>query len=261
MENENGVVKFWKLIFRNFWNLVIQNFLYFLLTLPILVWIYVYANGYLNGDGGTQDFFPGISYFAVLVLQMPTALFYVLAFVSAVIRGPLSMGMAFVTKSLISGRKMRLRDLFTQAGKNFKQGIIFGLCEVILLIIALINIFGGLQSDVTYLNTVLMISKWVTVFILIFLSLLRPYLYLNAVSVRLGTLAIIKNSGIFAIMNIWKNLLALVIICVFWIVTVSVFPIISLFTLPLIAYSFQWLCYGTLCYPMVKKFLIDTQTE
>lgn len=255
MADENGIKKFWKSVLSNFWRLAGINILYFLLTLPILLWVYVFAVGYLSEYGGAPDIFRGLDYFAVLVYRVPTAIFYALALLSTVLRGPLTMGMAFSVRNLISGRQVLISDLFKQAIDNLGQGILFGIAEIIIVLVALNNILGGLRSDAAYIDTALLISKWVTVFVLIFLSFLRPYLYFYAVSVKLATWPIIKNSAIFAIMNLWKNIVASLLICVFWFLSVSLFPIAAVIVLPFAAYSFDWLCYGVLCYPVAEKYL------
>jgi len=253
MRPTNDFGKSLRSVFRGFMKLAEANFVYFIFSLPFLAWVYIYANGYMNTGEDITDYLPGINYYAVLLLQMPTAFFYVLAYISAAIRGPLSMGMAYMTKSMSEGEKVSIVDMFSKSAHNFIHGIVFSTCETVVLLAYIAGVFRGLNLEAGNIIESMTAFKWLAVILLVFLSLMRPYLYLGEVTVKLGLWETVKNAARFAANNIVKNLLSFLIVCIFWFISVYFIPIISLITLPFIIYSFQWMCSSALCYPTVKK--------
>jgi len=246
-----------------FHRLAFVNVICFLVFLPVFAWFYLVLNTYIHAGllGGMVSVLPGLSFFAALLLGLPSVVFYVLFGVSAILIGPFLLGLHTVTGALLRGRHVWISDLFIQALKNAKQGVLLGLFCVIGMHLLLWNIFGGIYSAVPWISVMLMVSRWVSIGLLVFLFLAFPYFCQITVSISQPFHTVVKNAGILARVRLGRGLLLLFGMGVFWWGMLSLFPLLGLIGLPLVSIGLTALAQTAVCLPVVEQYVLNPARE
>ena len=246
-----------------FHRLALVNLICFFVFLPVMTWFYLVLNTYINHADlrGMIDILPGLAFYAGLLLQLPPVFFYALLLLSAVLFGPFLMGLHYVAGTMIQGEQVWISDLLHHAHLNAKQGVLMGIFCVILTHLLLWNIFGGMYSYVTWISVVFLISRWVSVGILFFLLMVLPYFCQIAPSISQPIRVITKNAGILARVHLWRGLLLLFGLFVFWWGLLSLFPLIGLLGLPLLSIGLTVLAQTAVCRPLVERYVLEPARE
>jgi len=246
---------------RGIWilhRLAAVNLICFLLFLPVLSWFYLVLNTYLHATQivGMGLVLPGLGFYADLLLRLPPVVFYALFAVSAVLFGPFLLGLHYVAGAAWAGRHLWVSDLFTQARQNARQGVILGLACILGTHLLLWNIFGGLTSPISWLAMGLVLSRWVSLGLLLFLLLALPYACQIAVSIDLSIGAILKNARILTRVYLGRGLLLLSLTAVYWWGSLSVFPILGLLGLPLLSLGLTAFAQAAVVCPVVERHVL-----
>ena len=121
--------------------------------------------------------------------------------------GFVNVGAAYVTRGIVMGDPVfPYSDFFYAIKRNWRQGLIVGIIDFILL--------GLLGFDLYYLFTSAhrildYFFLWTTVGITLIYIFMRYYLYLQLVTFDLSIRKLLKNSLIFSILGLKRNILAL----------------------------------------------------
>ena len=67
-------------------------------------------------------------------IAIPPIVSYVLVAISALIYGPVTCGFAYAMRNLSTERHVWFSELFSRAKENFKQGIVFGIVDIIVFV-------------------------------------------------------------------------------------------------------------------------------
>jgi hypothetical protein len=255
---KNRFFIFWEIYFRKFWRFVTVNLIYFVVTLPMLLYFYYTANGYfaaIMGDSYT-DLLPGVGFIAALVSGFPKWLDVLLLALSAVLYGPIKMGVTYVFRNFTREEHAWISDIWDKAWENKWQGLVLGILDILLSLLLTNNIFGSFASDSSGVGVVLLISRYLSAVLLVLLLFVRHYSYLIAISVELPLRGVIRNSCLFIIMGLGRNILALLACAAIWAVTLFTLPIVSVVAIPLLTYSLAGFASVYICYPTVKKYII-----
>lgn len=254
---------FWEIVIRKIWRLITMNLIYFVITLPMLLWAFFTLNGFLVSYFGEEIYnesflslFLGIEYYATLIAYVPTYLYYPLLILSVVLYGPATMGMTYMLRNFSREEHAWSSDFFTRALSNFKQGLFFGLLDVVVIVFLVNNIIGNFTASSDAMGIVLLVAKYISIPLLVIYMFMRHYFYMIAVTVDLSVIAILKNSWLFVVLGFFRNLWVAVINIIIWVVCLFTIQFISFITLPLILYSFTGFITVYCCYPVVKKYLI-----
>jgi len=240
-------------------RLAVVNFVCFLAFLPVFSWFYLLVNTYIHAsfDTGVVDLLPGIGYFAGLLLRLPPLVFYALLILSALLLGPLLLGLHAVTGGIVTGRHVWVSDFFSEALRNARQGVILGLFCVVAGQLTLWNIFGGLHSDTAWLAFLLSVSRWISVLLFLLFWLTVPFVCQIAVSLEQPLWAVVKNGMILSRVYLGRGLLALLGIGLTWWVTTVSFPGLSLLSLPLLSIGFTAFVQTAVSRPIVDRYLLE----
>ena len=203
------------------------------------------------------DMLPGIGYFAGLLLRLPAPAFYPLLALSALVFGPLLLGLHAVVGGIRSGRHVWVSDCFLEARRNAKQGVALGLFLVTAGHLMLWNMFGGLTSDVPWIAFLLVVSRWVSVGFFLLLGLALPFVCQIIISVEQPLWAAVKNGLILARVHVGRGLLLLLGIGVYWWLTTITIPAVSLFSLPLLSIALTAFAQASASLPPVEKYLLE----
>ncbi len=169
------------------------------------------------------------------------------------------IGTTYIMRNMVRGEMVFMKDDFFYAIKrNVKQGLILGILDFVFVFLLFYDIyffylnFGG--------GTWSVVGFWASLVIFFFYFIMRFYTYLQALTFDLSLKKIFKNSLIFSILGMKRNLLALLgIICVivlnFFIMQVLL-PVGILLPF-LISVSLMTFMANYAAWPVVKRYMID----
>ena len=258
-KKQSGIILFLKIFFRKFWKFAAVNFIYFLVTLPVLLQMYLSFNGFLAEVIGEEglNFLPGLGIYAAVIVNFPPVLMNVLMVVSIILYGPVKMGMTYILRNFACEDHAWFSDLFSRAKSNRKQGLIFGILDFAVIGFLLNNIFGIFSGVLPIVSSL----RFLSIIALVYYSFMRRYFFMLAVTVELSVFSIIKNSFIFACIGLGRNILASAACAATWYVCLFIYPPVTFFALPLITYSLAGFCEVFICYPVVHKYMVIPSLE
>ena len=263
---KNGFFQFFELFFRKFWRFISTNLCYFLVTLPMLIFVFYLVNGIfadkLEALGEGNILLAGVGFIASFFSFVPSFLNAPLLIISVLLYGPVTMGLTYMYRNFAREEHAWASDLWSRAWANARQGLFFGILDILLTYLFIRGIFGNVAEagrNISYaLSTILSVISGLALVIWLFM---RHYTYLMAVTINLNVLQILKNAWLFVVLGFRRNLIsALVTLCSI-VVSFLLAPLITVITVPLIFYAFTWFCTVFTCYPIVKKYLIVPALE
>ncbi len=263
---KNGFFLFFELFFRKFWRFVTVNIFYFLVTLPLLIVVYFTVNGYfadiiISESGEFQDMLAGVGILASVVNYIPSFLYLPLVIVSAILYGPATMGITYIFRNFAREEHAWMSDFVSRGWANFRQGVFFGLLDIIVVYLLTNGILADLIVGTGTAAVGSIILKTLSVIALIVYLFMRHYFYMTAVSVNLSCFAIIKNAWLFVVLGFWRNVVAGVACLIVTVLCFLTIPLVSLITLPFLYYSLTGFIVVFTCYPVVKRYIIVPALE
>jgi len=264
---KNAFFRFFELFFRKISKLILLNLIYFVIAFPIISYLYMLFYSMVSQLGDVE-----ITEIATLMLQLigsfvggVSPLLQIIALcVSIILIGPATAGMTYMIRNFVREEHAWMSDFFDRAKANFKQGLMFGLLDVLVFAVLSFNLnFASEAMAATGAgDTALFFLQAAQVFSVLFGVLylfMHNYIYVLIVTFELKFREILKNSFIFAIIGMWRNIFVGVLslalaVCVFFLN-----EYVEVFALPLIAISLWFFISVFACYPLVKKYLIDPQ--
>ena len=263
---KNGFFQFFELYFRKFWRFISTNLCYFLITLPIVIYVFYLVNGIfadrLEALGEGSILFAGVGFIASFFSFIPSWLNTPLLVVSVLLYGPITMGLTYMYRNFAREEHAWTSDLWSRAWANARQGLFFGILDLLLTFLFIWGMFGRLASEGRNfsfaLSTILSVISGIALVIWLFM---RHYTYLMAVTINLNVFQILKNAWLFVVLGFLRNLISGLVTLGCVVVTFLLAPLITVITLPLFFYSFSWFCTIFTCYPIVKKYLIVPALE
>ena len=261
---KTGFFRFFEIWFRKFWRFLTLNFLYFLLTLPMLLYVFYTVNGLfadrLAAVGEGVVLFSGVSFLAAFFSFVPRALNVPLLLISVVLYGPLTMGLTYIFRNFAREEHAWTSDLWSRAWSNARQGLFFGLADLLVLWLCVNGAFAGTGTSGA-LGAVSVIRRTLSGLALVVWLFMRHYTYLMAVTVNLGVFRILKNAWLFVVLGFGRNVLSGAVTVGCLLLSFFLAPLLTIVTLPLFFYSFTWFCTIFTCYPIVKKYIIVPALE
>ena len=255
---KNGFFVFWEIYFRKFWRFLEVNLIYFVVTLPMLMYFFYIFEMYmaqLLGDDYSTILI-GVAFFASLMDYVPQWLFNVLLVVSVLLYGPVKMGVTYVYRNFAREEHAWLSDIFDRAKKNLGQGLFFGILDFLVTVLLLNNIIGTFTTEATAGLFIMRLSKYMSIFVLIIYGFMRHYFYILAVTVKLSIGQIIRNSWLFVIIGFGRNILTSLICIAVWLATLFILPLVTVVALLIMTYSLCGFATVYVCYPVVKKYVV-----
>lgn len=122
--------------------------------------------------------------------------------------GLVNCGCAKILRSAIRGGPVFLfSDFFQTIKKNWKQGLVLGILDLLFLCVLIFDIS---TFYLNYLSSFFFtVSFFFSIVILFIYMFARMYMYMLAITFDLGVFRIIKNSVIFAFLGFKRNFMAL----------------------------------------------------
>ena len=173
-----------------------------------------------------------------------------------------SVGAAYINRGLVRGDPVFLfSDYFHAIKKNYKQGIVLGIIDALALLLLTFN-FCFLYMNSTSIFTEILLFINAGIFTLY--AFMRKYIYLLAITFDITIPKIFKNSLIFTLLGIKRNLVGaigsilLLTVNVFIGVLCMSFNFIIPLMLPLVYYIGASSFISTYSvYPVIDKYMIE----
>ncbi len=274
---------FFKQLGRKFWKLVSVNLIMLVQIIPFLVIFLldlagpkepVQGNPFYSTLAGAQFAAPTssgatlLSVFAGLNYSLPTKntpiywimgiflLFHVITY------GWQKVGATYIMRNLARGDGVFIiSDFFYAIKRNLKQGFVLGLLDCLFCGVLIFNIMSLGGMEVTGLNNFMYFA---TVALIIIYFLMRFYMYLLLVTFNIKITKIFKNSLIFTVLGIKRNLMASLGILVMAALLVGLNILLFQFNIAvgiIIPFLFflavSAFMYTYAAYPVVKRYMID----
>lgn len=117
------------------------------------------------------------------------------------------VGTTYIIRALIRGEPtFMLSDFKYAIKKNKKQAFLYGILDLVFLLLIPINVLILFEAAGGFLNSVFL---WTNVLLAILYFFMRPYIYLQMITFDLRLIKILKNSLIFALLGFKRNFMAL----------------------------------------------------
>ena len=263
---KKGYFRFFELYFRKFWRFLSLNLCYFLVTLPMLIYVFYMVNGIFADRlalvGDETVLLAGLGFIASFFSFVPRALYTPLLIISVILYGPVTMGLTYVFRNFAREEHAWGSDLWSRAWANAKQGLIFGILDLLLIWLFINGMFGTVvaagKTAAYTLSVILSVLSGIALVIWLFM---RHYTYLMAVTVNLNVINILKNAWLFVVLGFGRNILSGLVTLACVVLTFLLAPLLTIITLPFFFWSFTWFCTTFTCYPIVKKYIIVPALE
>ena len=255
--------RFFRVYREKFWRLTLLNLVYFLCTLPLLLALYVCVNaalGIAEGDV-VVDLLPGVGFYMVAFgteSALGRGIVLGLMGLSALLYGPLKFTVTGTVCSFYTGKYRFFADILARLKKKWGQALLLGVIDTLVVGRLASNIAGiQLFAQVPWAETLLAVSRWFSVFALLFWLMIRRYFFILSYSAELKLWPLLKNSYILAFSAFGKNAETLAASWVIWALTLLVLPLLTVILLPLFPYVGSLL--ATVCgvYPAVEKYVLS----
>lgn len=183
---------------------------------------------------------------------------YILFCLPIVTFGPATAAMTTLMRNIyLEKPQFVFHDFWTAFKKNFKQSFVIGILDVLAIALAVFAFFffaENINRDNYWLYYALTMAAEV-----IFL-LMNFFIYPQIAALDLKMPAILKNSLIFAFVNLKGNLICLALV-IGYATLVLFFPLIMLFLLPIFPFGYFALAVMFACYPAIQKLIINPYYE
>ena len=206
-------------------------------------------------------------YFQSFRKLVTAGLLYLLFWVPLVTNGLGAAGLTNITRNIYCGRhSFGASDFFETIKKNWKQSLGLGILKLLaILLIAFATYYYGSAE-----GTLADVGLGVCIFLIFAVYTMMNYIPLMTVSFSLKTGKIISNSFKFVFLNLWRNLLIVLLdvvvaaIAVFIImygdshaVAITIYGLVVAIIYP----SFRALAVQFCIFPSVRKYMIDPYYE
>lgn len=176
-------------------------------------------SGAFVSEGVTPD---TMAMFAIGGVQkhilVPTALtyvFYALGSLIAFTFGFVNVGTAYILRNIAKGEPVFVwSDFWYAVKRNWRQALIYGIIDVLITAMLAFNLYNLVFGETGFVTSMMF---WATVILAVLYFIMRYYIYVQMVTFKLSISKIIKNSLIFALVGMKRNIVALlgVVLCLF----------------------------------------------
>ncbi len=234
-------------IWGGIWKLLLANFIFFLITLPVQVWVMIQFNIVLVNREGS--FFFSIGALAAALLRIiPVPIQIIIFTVDAFLLGPVTAGLCYIVSSTVRGKHVWIWPGMKDAAlENWKQAMPVGIMDLI----AIYASFSYLFSDSIRLAAGFFPLRIVWgIFAVIYLCF-RAVVYEAMLSVQLTFPALVKDSLIVGVLSFFRVLL----IAILTIGVSLLCAYIDLAAYPLFFYSLISTFASVLISPRISRYL------
>ncbi len=140
---------------------------------------------------------------------MPSTLTYILYALSALTVftfGFVNVGTAYILRNIAMGEPVFVwSDFWYAIKRNWKQALPFGIIDCAIHAILIFNIYNFIASSSTWFESTML---WMNIVLFVLYFFMRFYIYVQMVTFKLSVFKILKNSLIFSLLGIKRNIVA-----------------------------------------------------
>ena len=254
-KEKRAFIKYFEIIFSNASKLISLNLIYFLFLIPLLcVSIYTICILFNISPEIIQSVY--FMHLAVWITEsVPLPVVLTLFVFSAIIYGPLTAGFTYCIRNIAASKHCWVSDMFSKAKTNFKQGLVFGLVDLIVISSCVLylasntSMLGG-SGLITF-----RIAQILSVIVTLIYVWIRFYSYTIAVTFDMKIKDIFKNTLIFCVLGFFRNIVA-IFVSAFIIFTFVSTPRVDIVLIAVLIFS---LCRFTAVfstYPVIEKYML-----
>lgn len=172
--------------------------------------------------------------------------------------GVSTIGMVYNIRNVVTGDYVDTwHDFFYAIKRNFKQGIVVGIMDALLICLLIYDIIAyGIESG----EFIFLVFYYASIVFAVLYYVMRFYIYLQLVTCEMSIGKMIKNSFLLSMLGIKRNFVGLLGAGVFVFALFYAYILLPQFTVILISiFVFSFLMYiGVYCaYPVIKRYVID----
>jgi len=232
---------------------------------PVIAVIYttLYSTVLMPSDGQAAEAILGSIVLSIVAeyFRLPVPLWIGLVALSALAMGPATCGITYITRNYVRQQHADITDLWDHAKSNLRQGILLGLLDIVVYALLLRNVglAGELYTLSDFSATLLFASRVISWLALVIYTFMRFYTYQLVVTFDMPLTHILKNAWLFAVLGLFRNLLALAILIVTVIGFFMLNPIAELIFFAVFAFSFWSFTNNFITFPLVQKYMIPPE--
>lgn len=274
------LLKFFKLTKRKFWRICGLNIIFVVMNLPIFALLF-YAAGYGTVSSPTPlSIWFGPIHGAMEYAEGPVAALlyslcgitvegsypgtwsYILLAIACLTLftfGFSNVGMAYMLRNYTREEPCDFKDYFITIKKNWRQALVLGFIDGVIITSIVLNLYLLLFGQGPSALLAVMGTAAGAIYLM-----MRNYFYVIMLTFNLSIPKIVKNSLIFAFVNVKRNLAGFFGSLICWISTAAfVFFATPLGALILLGVIFAFTSFiGIYCaYPAIKQYMIDPIIE
>ncbi len=194
----------------------------------------------------------------VSIITTPTKILYALGLLTFLTFGLTNVGTAYIMRNVVKGEPVFLwSDFWHAIKKNFRQGMIYGVIDLALLLMLVYDVFLYSLNLSTVLNGVFFGLILICLYIYV---CMRFYVYIMMVTFDLSIFKLFKNAFIFALIGMKRNLPAFLGIAAVLVINYSLlvmFMPIGIIMPFVIMFSLIGFIGIYAAYPKMKEIMID----
>ena len=162
----------------------------------------------------------------VRVNTLWTYVFYGISALTIFTFGLVNVGTAYILRNIAMGEPVfTWTDFWYAVKRNWKQALPFGIIDIAINGILIFNIGSMMLTGSEFFTSMMF---WCNVVIFVLYFIMRYYIYIQMVTFRLSVTKILKNSMIFALLGMKRNILALLGIALILVFEVMFFMVTAL---------------------------------
>ena len=242
-------IHFLQLVVRKFFKLITLNLLYFVVLLPLIAVFLLYLFNIMQIKP-EEIVSPLLTLIVMAAGSLPNIVNYLLLIVSAVLFGPATAAVSYILRNYAREEHAWLwYDFKTKAKENFRQAFCVGVIDLVVCASFLFYLSSAAQG-VEGPFQVLSYLAFPIIFVYI---IMRFYIYTVIVTFNISLFNAFKNSLIFFVLGLGRNLIALIgsaailFLCRF----------LDIVLVPLFAFTFSGFLISFCTWPVIKKYMID----
>ncbi len=187
-----------------------------------------------------------------------TYILYAISALTLFTFGPSMAGLSYVIRNLVRGEYTDLKEYFGAIKKNFRQALLLGILDVLILVLFAGSLFSYLR--LTSGGFGYLIMYYLALFIVLLYLMMRFYLYQLLVTFKLSVWKIIKNAYILTVAGIKRNIVGLIacglVIALNVVLFIVFMPLGAILPFLLTPTLLTFISIYA-AYPVMKKYMID----
>ena len=176
--------------------------------------------------------------------------------------GCVNAGTAYILRNMAKGEPVFIwADFWYAIKRNWKQALPFGIIDGLINAILVFNIYTTVMTTGDFVTSMMF---WANIILVVLYFFMRCYIYVQMVTFKLSVFKILKNSLIFSLIGMKRNILALLGNAICLIIEVTFFFSVGGFLVPLgvaapLAILFSTMAYMKVyaSYFKIKEIMID----